>query len=1047
MVTTPNDGRGGIWMSGTAPAVDAAGNLYFTTGNAQFEDAFGGGSGEIVFYNAPATDPSNRGESVIKLAPDLTLSSYFTPFDYVALNDADKDFPIQVMLLPGTNHLLTGNKDDSLFILDQTNLGGFNPAKNNVLQSRFVVHPCEMHSSFAYFGGPTQYAYQYGENSPLKAYPIVGGLLGTEITNTTILGPTGGSGGFMSVSSNGTDPTTGILWAVQAQNGCNANGSTCQGILHAMNASDITKELWNSDMNPGVDHLNVFNKMSCPTIALGKVYLTANKNQLNVYGLKTNASCLTDVALGKPVTALSFAGSGFVPSNVDDGNPGTAWISGNGTNIDSIYIDLGSRFDVCRILINWSTFGVDFDLKTSNDGINWTTLDPVRGNTSATTEFDGAFSGRYVSMVGITKGTGPYGIFDFEVFGTPSVTCPAPSILNASPGSNVNIFPTQTPSSPSGDDAAVTLGVQFTSSISGFITGLRFYEDAAFPPGQTHTGILYSSVGAVMATGATTVESLNGWQTLTFSAPVAITAGTTYVAAVYFPTHHMGDKNVLLNPVTNFPLTALANGGVYTYGTGPLFPTLTFMSSSYWIDVDFSTSATPDPSMEILSWDAQPGANQYIIQYRNNLSSSFITRTSPTNSQQLSALTCGTLYDYTIQTDCGTSKSTPAPGSFTTASCPVNSCLALPVRYFNLDLGDIGIAGSTCKLGPTLYQLTGSGNISGDVDAFQYAFTSNDVADYDVSGQIIQQDQVSPNNQIGIMVRDSLSNTSRFAFIASVNNGTSFVFEYRDVAGSPVTIVPLAGHALPYWVKISKSGTTYSAFISADDITWNQVGSTVDLHFGTDATNAPHYGMAITSSNNTVLSTGEINNFTVLGSSPLPITLLSFTAKDINHDHVLVSWATSMEHLVDHFEIQRSVDNSSFQAIAEVKAVGESEIPHYYSVNDNNPLVGVNYYRLKEFDKDGNFYFSPVVSVNFAGPAGVEIYPNPASDFTYINSLKYPILEVNLYDITGKLLKSIQPPSGGLTSVKLSTSDLSSGVYIVAVKTTLMIYRQKLSKQ
>jgi hypothetical protein len=1049
MVTTPNDGRGGIWMSGTAPAVDASGNLYFTTGNAQFEDAFGGGSGEINFYNAPATDPSNRGESVIKLAPDLTLSSYFTPFDYVALNDADKDFPIQVMLLPGTGHLLTGNKDDSLFILDQTNLGGFNPALNNVLQSRFVVHPCEMHSSFAYFGGPTQYAYQYGENSPLKAYPITaGGLLGTEITNTTILGPTGGSGGFMSVSSNGADPTTGILWAVQAQNGCNANGSTCQGILHAMNASNITKELWNSDMNPGVDHLNVFNKMSCPTIALGKVYLTANKNQLNVYGLKTNASCLTNVALGKPATALSSAG-GFPPSNVTDGDPGTAWISGNGTNVDSIYVDLGSRYDVCRILINWSTFGVDFDLKTSNDGINWTTVDPVRGNTSATTEFDGAFSGRYVSMVGITKGSGPYGIFEFEVFGTPSVTCPAPSILNASPGSNVNIFTTQTPTSPSGTDAPVELGVQFTSAISGFITGVRFFEDPGF--GGTHIGQLYTIGGTLIpgASGTFTGESLNGWQTLTFGTPVAILAGTTYVAAVYFTNgYHMGDKNGLATAISNFPLTALANGGVYTYSpTLPAFPTSAFMSSNYWIDVNFSTTATPDPSMEVLSWDAQPGASQYIIQYRNNLSSSFITRTSTTNSQSLSALTCGTLYDYTIQTDCGTSKSTLAPGSFTTASCPVNSCLALPVRYFNLDLGDIGIAGSTCKLGPTLYQLTGSGNISGNVDAFQYAFTSNDIADYDVSGQIIQQDQVSANNQIGIMVRDSLSNTSRFAFIASVNNGTSFVFEYRDVAGGSVTIVPLAGHALPYWVKISKSGTTYSAFISADDITWNQVGSTVDLHFGTDASNAPHYGMGITSSNNTVLSTGEINNFSVLGSSPLPITLLSFTAKDINHDHVLVSWATSMEHLVDHFEIQRSIDNSSFQAIAEVKAVGESEIPHYYSVNDNNPSVGVNYYRLKEFDKDGNFYFSPVVSVNFAGPEGVEIYPNPASDFTNINSLKYPILEVNLYDITGKLLKSIQPPSGGLTSVKLSTSDLSSGVYIVAVKTTLMIYRQKLSKQ
>ena len=1042
-LTTPNDGRGGIWMSGTAPAVDAAGNLYFTTGNALAEDAL---STEVHTYVSDASIPANRGESVVKLDPNLTLSSFFTPFDYIALNDADKDFPIQVMLLPGTGHLLTGNKDDSLFILDQANLGGFNPVKNNVLQSRFVVHPCEMHSSFAYFGGPTQFAYQYGENSPLKAYPITaGGLLGTEITNTTILGPVGGSGGFMSVSSNGTDVNTGILWAVQAQNGCNANGSTCQGVLHAMNASDITKELWNSDQTPGVDHLNVFNKMSCPTIALGKVYLAANKNQLNVYGLKTNASCLTDVAQGKTATALSSAG-GFPPSNVTDGDPGTAWISGNGTNVDSIYVDLGSRFDVCRILINWSTFGVDFNLRTSNDGINWTTLDPVRGNNSATTEFDGAFSGRFVSMVGITKGSGPYGIFDFQVFGSPSSSCPAPSILNASPGSGVTIFTTQTPTAPSGTDNPVELGVQFTSSISGFITGVRFYEDPGF--GGTHTGQLYSSGGALLATGNFTGESLNGWQTLIFTTPFAITAGTTYVAAVYFQNgYHMGDKNGLASPIANFPLTALASGGVFNYNNaGPIFPNQTFMSSNYWIDAVFSTTSTPDPSKEILSWDAVPGAHQYIIQYRNNLSSSFVTRTSATNSQSLSALTCGTLYDYTIQTDCGATQSTPAPGSFTTGSCPVNSCDAFPVRFFNLDLGDIGVAGSTCKLG-NIYQLTGSGtDFTTNSDAFQFAYTSNDVADYDVWGDIIQQDQVSLNDKIGIMVRDSLSNTSRFAFIASVDNGASFVFQYRSVAGGPVTTVPLAGHALPLWVKISKVGTTYSALESTDNITYTQVGTTVDLHFGTDPTNAPHYGMAITSTNNAVLSTGEIQNFTVLGSSPLPIVLLSFTAKNVNQDHVLVSWATSMEHLVDHFEIQRSSDNASFQTINITKAIGESETPHYYSITDNNPAPGINYYRLKEIDKDNHFYYSPVVSVSFDDPNGLEIYPNPAADFTNIYSRKNPILEVIVYDVTGKLVQNIQT-AGGLNTVRLRTADLSKGVYIVTIKTANTTYKQKLFKQ
>jgi hypothetical protein len=296
------------------------------------------------------------------------------------------------------------------------------------------------------------------------------------------------------------------------------------------------------------------------------------------------------------------------------------------------------------------------------------------------------------------------------------------------------------------------------------------------------------------------------------------------------------------------------------------------------------------------------------------------------------------------------------------------------------------------------------------------------------------------------MVRDSLTNTSRFAFVGSVNNGTKIVFIYRDIPGAPATTVNLTPHALPYWVKISKLGTSYRPFTSVDNITWTPAGAAVDLHFGSDITNTPHYGMAAASANNTLLSSGQIDNFTVTGSTPLPIRLLSFTAKKVNVDQVLVSWVTSMEHLVDHFEIQRGVDNSSFQTFDNTKAIGESETPHYYSVNDNNPVPGINYYRLKEIDKDGNFYFSPVVTVTFDEQEVFELYPNPADDYSNIISPRYPILEVNVYDITGKLLRGIKP-AGGVNTYRLNTTDLQKGIYFIQVKTTTGIYRKKLFKR
>ena len=75
-----------------------------------------------------------------------------------------------------------------------------------------------------------------------------------------------------------------------------------------------------------------------------------------------------------------------------------------------------------------------------------------------------------------------------------------------------------------------------------------------------------------------------------------------------------------------------------------------------------------------------------------------------------------------------------------------------------------------------------------------------------------------------------------------------------------------------------------------------------------------------------------------------------------------------MEHLADYFIVLRSTDNKSFEMIDKVPAVGRKPDSQYYSINDNKPVAGTSYYRLKEVDKDGNFYLSTIVSVKFDGP-------------------------------------------------------------------------------
>lgn len=143
------------------------------------------------------------------------------------------------------------------------------------------------------------------------------------------------------------------------------------------------------------------------------------------------------------------------------------------------------------------------------------------------------------------------------------------------------------------DASGIEVGVKFRSDVDGQITGVRFYKG----PGNTgtHIGSLWAADGTRLATGTFSGETSGGWQTLTFTTPVPITAGTTYVASYYAPNgRYSGDGGYFNSgPAVNGHLTALANGGgsagngVYAYGGASQFPQNTYNGANYWVDVVF----------------------------------------------------------------------------------------------------------------------------------------------------------------------------------------------------------------------------------------------------------------------------------------------------------------------------------------------------------------------------------------------------------------------------------------------------------------------------
>ena len=129
---------------------------------------------------------------------------------------------------------------------------------------------------------------------------------------------------------------------------------------------------------------------------------------------------------------------------------------------------------------------------------------------------------------------------------------------------------------------------------------------------------------------------------------------------------------------------------------------------------------------------------------------------------------------------------------------------------------------------------------------------------------------------------------------------------------------------------------------------------------------------------------GVVARFLLTEGAPLPVKLTDFTAS-LKNKSVLLNWQTSSEENLAVFTIQRSVDATNFSAIGYVVAKGNSNTELSYSTIDWQPLYGVNYYRLKMPDADGQFTYSKIVSVKIdADMFTLKISPTPAKNILFV---------------------------------------------------------------
>jgi hypothetical protein len=209
-----------------------------------------------------------------------------------------------------------------------------------------------------------------------------------------------------------------------------------------------------------------------------------------------------------------------------------------------------------------------------------------------------------LNMDPMGKTRGSDGVFDrgaFEYGGTTASPTPTPTASpspsptatatpSPTPTSTVaqSLFTTQVPATTSNSDGTnvnYELGMRFKASVSGKITGVRFYKSSKET--GTHTGKIYSSTGTLLASGTFTSETASGWQTMKFATPLAINANTEYVVSVNTGnTYYVDTVNGFASQITNGKLSSVV-GGNGVFGPVGSKPSQSWNNSNYFRDVLF----------------------------------------------------------------------------------------------------------------------------------------------------------------------------------------------------------------------------------------------------------------------------------------------------------------------------------------------------------------------------------------------------------------------------------------------------------------------------
>ncbi len=594
------------------------------------------------------------------------------------------------------------------------------------------------------------------------------------------------------------------------------------------------------------------------------------------------------------------------------------------------------------ITLSWTnnlTTATGYTVQRSTNGTTWTTVtSTVPAGTYTYTDSGLAANTQYYYRVQANNGT-----LYSNVVATMTQP-PAPTNLTATYNtSNQTVTLTFTKNGLSSTDYAVDVstdgGVTWTTQTAGISSGSGStnYTDTSAPELAT----LQYRVRAVYGTNSSAPTSVATVTTTILKAPTGFTVTAGGSSAVLKWTDNTTTNSTVSiersTDGTNWTVIASVNHGVQTYTNSPVTeggryyyrirnydsaatpPTYSAYATASAITVppaapthaEVLFSPLPTLVARLLWVNNSTSVTAYEVDRSTNGGSTWTTlsNTLAANSTSYTdtTVTNGQAYEYRVEA----LANGLASASVTTLS---ETASALPAPYAHGDIGDaatVGLAGSASYDSPTsTYTITGAGtDIWNNADGFQFAYSTL-TGDATLIARVTSQQNTNAWAKAGVMFRNSAAvDAMEASLVVSYSNGVSF--QWRSSNGGGSNNATTGSVAAPAWVKLVRSGNSFTAFYSTSTgvpTTWTQVGSAQTIAMATTAL----AGLAVTSHTNAALNTATFTNVSMTGTGNQPPTVATAAAAsqlpppnaatasltvlgadDAGEGNLIYSWATS----------------------------------------------------------------------------------------------------------------------------------------------------------